>query len=74
MSLQIAFDNSYARLPDRFFARLAPEPVAAPALLRLNEALAAELGLDPAGLRATDGVAMLAGNATPPGAEPLAQA
>ncbi len=74
MSLQIAFDNSYARLPDRFFARLAPEPVAAPALIRLNEALAAELGLDPAGLRATDGVAMLAGNATPPGAEPLAQA
>lgn len=74
MSLQIAFDNSYARLPDRFFARLAPEPVAAPALIRLNDALAAELGLDPAALRAGDGVAMLAGNATPPGAEPLAQA
>ena len=29
-----AFDNSYARLPDRFFARLPPTPVAAPRLLR----------------------------------------
>ncbi len=74
MSLQIAFDNSYARLPDRFFARLAPEPVAAPALIRLNDALAAELGLDPAALRAEEGVAILAGNSTPQGAEPLAQA
>ena len=27
-----AFDNSYARLPDRFFARLRPTPVAAPRL------------------------------------------
>ncbi len=29
-----AFDNSYARLPDRFFARLPPTPVAAPRLVR----------------------------------------
>src|SRR5665213_2781879 len=28
----LAFDNSYARLPDRFFARLRPTPVAAPRL------------------------------------------
>ena len=25
-----AFDNSYARLPERFYARLPPTPVAAP--------------------------------------------
>ena len=43
----IAFDNSYARLPDRFFARLGPTPVAAPRLVRLNDALARQLGGDP---------------------------
>jgi serine/tyrosine/threonine adenylyltransferase len=32
-----AFNNSYARLPDRFFARLRPTPVAAPRLVRLNK-------------------------------------
>ena len=68
------FDNSYARLPERLFARLAPTPVRAPRLLRLNEGLAAELGLDPAWLASPDGVAMLAGNALPAGAEPIAQA
>jgi uncharacterized protein YdiU (UPF0061 family) len=70
----IRFDNSYARLPDRFFARVAPEPVAAPRLLALNAALAAEMGLDPAALASPEGVAMLAGNRIPDGAEPIAQA
>ena len=63
------FDNSYARLPERFFARLAPTPVAAPRLLRWNAGLAAEMGLDE-----PEDAAMLAGNALPAGAEPIAQA
>ena len=33
----IAFDNSYARLPERFFVRQSPTPVAAPRLIRINE-------------------------------------
>ncbi len=70
----IAFDNSYARLPANFYARLAPTPVAAPQLLRLNEPLARQLGLDPTWLRGADGIAMLAGNRVPEGAEPLAMA
>ncbi|MBM3612660.1 MAG: hypothetical protein FJX19_06820, partial [Alphaproteobacteria bacterium] len=70
----IRFDNSYARLPDRFFARVAPEPVAAPRLLALNAALAAEMGLDAPALAGPEGVAMLAGNRIPKGAEPIAQA
>ncbi len=74
MTLRIAFDNSYAGLPERFYTRLAPTPVAAPALIKVNHDLARELGLDPADLESPDGVAMLAGNAVPPGAEPLAQA
>src|SRR5664279_3454758 len=74
MPVSIPFDNSYARLPDRFYARLKPTPVAAPSLIRLNTALARDLGIDPAELASPDGIAMLAGNHVPPGAEPLAQA
>ncbi|WP_198377160.1 protein adenylyltransferase SelO [Neoroseomonas rubea] len=69
-----AFDNSYARLPERLFARLPPTPVKAPRLVRLNTGLARELGLDAAWLASEDGVAMLAGNRMPDGAEPIAQA
>jgi serine/tyrosine/threonine adenylyltransferase len=68
------FDNSYARLPERFFARLPPTPVAAPRLVRLNEKLARQLGLDPAGLSSPGGVAILAGNTVPMLGEPLAMA
>ena len=68
------FDNSYARLPDRFFTRQPATPVAAPRLLKANHALARDLGMDPAWLDSPAGVAALAGNAVPEGAEPLAQA
>lgn len=68
------FDNSYARLPDRMFARVSPTPVAEPGLIALNEPLARELGLDPDWLQSPEGLAVLAGNALPEGAEPLAQA
>ncbi|MGR3570827.1 protein adenylyltransferase SelO [Brevirhabdus sp.] len=74
MTIHFDFDNSYARLPDRFYARQPPAPVRAPRLIALNDALAADLGLDAAALRGPDGVATLAGNAVPEGAEPLAQA
>ncbi len=70
---QFPFDNSYARLPDRFYAKLAPTPVAAPAIVAVNDALAAELGLDAAELRAPGGAETLSGNRPLPGAEPLAQ-
>src|ERR1700730_16260823 len=58
----LAFDNSYARLPDRFFARLPPTPVTAPRLVRLNEKLAWHLRLDPGKLATPEGVEILAGN------------
>ena len=67
-----AFDNSYARLPDRFFARLRPTPVAAPRLVRLNKKLAWQLELDPGKLAAPEGVEILAGNRVPKRGEPLA--
>ncbi len=70
----IRFDNSYARLPSGFFARTAPTPVRAPSLIALNRPLAQELGLDVAWLEGPEGLAMLAGNALPEGANPIAQA
>ena len=68
--LRIPFDNTYARLPARFFARVEPTHVAAPRIVRFNHDLAALLGLDPAALDAD----MLGGNRLPAGAEPIAQA
>ena len=60
-----AFDNSYARLPDRFFALLPPTPVAAPRLVRLNEKLAWHLRLDPGKLAAPEGVEILGATGCP---------
>ncbi|KPK48820.1 MAG: hypothetical protein AMJ63_17740, partial [Myxococcales bacterium SG8_38_1] len=68
------FDNRYARLPERFFARTPPTPVSAPRLIRLNEDLACDLGLDPARLQTPAGIEALAGNRVPEGSEPLAMA
>jgi serine/tyrosine/threonine adenylyltransferase len=69
-----AFSNSYAALPDRFFARLDPVPVAEPRLIRFNAALATELGLEWASLDGTALAALFSGNAIPQGSEPIALA
>jgi uncharacterized protein YdiU (UPF0061 family) len=69
-----AFDNSYVRLPGRFYARLAPTAVVSPRLVRLNEKLALHLNLDPARLATPEGFTILAGNRIPEQSEPLAMA
>ena len=74
MHVHIPFDNSYARLPARFYAHVNPTPVAAPRLIRVNAPLAEQLGIDPAELSGPDGVQVLAGNRVPDGAEPVALA
>ncbi len=74
MTVRFEFNNSYARLPDRFFARLTPTPVSAPRLVKLNIGLASHLGLDPDALASSDGVEVLAGRRVPEGADPLAAA
>lgn len=72
MTAQFPFDNSYARLPERFFTRQAPATVVAPRLIAVNHALAARLGItlpdDPAEI-----ALIFSGNALPEGADPLAQ-
>ncbi|HIE94073.1 MAG TPA: hypothetical protein EYQ83_14855, partial [Acidobacteria bacterium] len=72
--MHIRFDNTYARLPERFYARQEPARVPDQTLIRLNHELAAQLTIDADWLRSADGVAMLAGNALPEGADPIAQA
>jgi uncharacterized protein YdiU (UPF0061 family) len=70
----LVLDDRFAReLPELALPRdadTAPDP----RLLVLNDALAAELGLDPAYLRSEEGVRFLVGNAVPEGARPVAQA
>ncbi len=70
----IAFDNTYARLPSRFYAHRAPTPVVAPRLLALNRPLAKLLEIDPDWLASEDGLAILSGNQIAAGSEPIAQA
>src|SRR5215211_1142583 len=74
MSSPFPFDNTYARLPERFFARVSPTPVRAPRLIRVNGPLAVRLGLDPERLASEEGVQVLAGNGVPETAEPIATA
>ena len=69
-----ALDNSYVRELDGLYEPWQAARAPAPRLLALNEELAAELGVDADALRGPDGVAVLAGSATPEGASPVAQA
>ncbi len=68
------FDNSYARLPERFYARQNPTAVPAPRLIRLNRGLASDIGLDPDALESHEGAEIFAGNRVPEGALPIAMA
>src|SRR4051812_30124862 len=72
--MTVPFDNSYARLPERFFARVKPAVAPSPRLIRINDGLARHLGLDPEWLASPQGVAVLAGQTIPAGAEPIALA
>ena len=74
MTVHLPFENTYARLPDRFYARVAPTPVRAPRLIRLNTELAADLGFDPEWLVGPQGLEVLAGQRVPDAAEPIALA
>jgi serine/tyrosine/threonine adenylyltransferase len=68
------FENTYARLPERFYARLAPTPVRNPRLVKFNSALAEGLGLEAQQWESELGTAVLAGNYVPKWATPLAMA
>lgn len=70
VSFQSRFAKELPELVVPWQAEEAPEP----RLLVLNEALAGELGLDPAFLRSPEGIRLLVGNNVPPDASPVAMA
>jgi uncharacterized protein YdiU (UPF0061 family) len=73
-AVRFNFENTYARLPERFYSRLGPTPVTAPRLVKVNVELALSLGLDPDALASAEGVEILAGNRVAEGSEPVALA
>lgn len=68
------FCNTYARLPETFFARATPAVVQEPRVSILNSRLAHELGLDFTGLTPESTANLFAGQCLPEGADPIAQA
>lgn len=68
----INFENTYSKLPDRFFERVLPTAAVAPTLMAFNEELAEELGIEhaPAGKLAK----VFSGEEILDGSEPLAMA
>jgi uncharacterized protein YdiU (UPF0061 family) len=72
--MTFAFDNTYARLPPQFHARVAPTKVREPRVIKVNRPLAELLGLDPDVLSSPEGAQLLSGNTLPPGAASVALA
>lgn len=67
-----SFDNSYCRLPEQFYRRCLPAAVHQPSLIRINEPLAAELGIITAGMDEGGLAQLFSGNQLPEGADPIA--
>ena len=68
------FDNTYARLPERFFTRVKPSTVPGARLLAWNQELAADLLLEELPEDGQQLAQIFSGNEMPAGAEPIALA
>ena len=71
---RFAFDNTYARELEDFYVPWQAAQVARAQLVKLNPELGKELGFDADALDSDEGARIFAGNETPEGAAPLAQA
>jgi serine/tyrosine/threonine adenylyltransferase len=70
---QLAFDNSYARLSESFYAKLNPTPFSAPPyLVHANPAAAELIDLDPAQFSRSEFAGLFGGSLLAPGMDPLA--
>src|SRR5881409_3756678 len=70
---ELSFDNSYARLPEAFYAKLNPTPFAEPPyLVSVNPSAAALLDLDPDEAKRPEFAGVFGGSLLVPGMEPLA--
>jgi len=68
----ICFDNSYVKLGGRFYAKVKPTLVEQPGIVKLNYALAQDLGIDFDALDPESWAAIFSGNQILSGSEPLA--
>ncbi len=69
----LSFDNTYAHLPQAFYAKLNPTPFSAPPyLVHANRAAAELIDLDPAQLMRPEFPEIFGGSALAPGMEPIA--
>lgn len=66
--------NSYAELPDHFYASIRPDPAPSPRLLAWNESLAAQLGLEDLAHDQAHLTTIFAGNQPLPGGKTIALA
>ncbi|HEX5608202.1 MAG TPA: YdiU family protein [Candidatus Binatia bacterium] len=71
---EFAFDNTYARDLEGCYVNWKAARVRSPRLVKFNRELAEELGVDGDALASDRGARIFAGNETPEGAMPLAQA
>jgi uncharacterized protein YdiU (UPF0061 family) len=69
---ELAFDNTYARLPAAFYSKVSPTPLPDPYLVSFNPAAAALIDLDPREAERPEFVEYFGGGRTLNGAEPLA--
>ena len=69
----LSFDNSYARLPEAFYAKLNPTPFGSPPyLVHANRAAADLIDLDPEQTARPEFAGLFGGSMLAPGMEPLA--
>src|SRR5438094_9267887 len=68
----LQFDNTFARLPEVFYAKVMPTPLKNPCLVAFNPDAAALLDLDPEEAKRPEFAGCFAGHYLPPGTKPLA--
>lgn len=74
MAAGFAFENTYARDLEGLYVPWKAAEVPGPKLVKLNHALAEELGLDAEALDSTEGALIFSGNQLPEGVKTIAQA
>jgi uncharacterized protein YdiU (UPF0061 family) len=70
----IEFNNTYIKLPEKFYERVNPASFSAPELILFNKDLARELGINSEGMSDEELAKIFSGQKILKGSEPLAQA
>ncbi len=71
---KIILENTYIKLPSKFFTTQYPEKVREPKVVALNKTLAKSIGIDVSFLESEEGANFLSGNKILDGTAPIAQA